>query len=171
MRLDLGCGSRRRFGYIGMDKWRSGTVDIVCDLEQGFPIESDSVDGIYCHHFLEHVSNLPFLMKEIFRVCRPGALVEVTVPYYASVGAFKDPTHVNFFTEETFRYFSKDHWYGSDYGFDVHFQMKKIRYLYMPPFHKVSLVLPFVMPLLRRHLINVIHSMTVELEVIKEHEG
>lgn len=100
-------------------------------------------------------------------MCRNGAIAEIVVPYYASIGAFKDPTHKHFFTEETFRYFSKDRWYGSEYGFNVNFEILSIAYHYMPPFNFISRIFPFLMPIFRRYILNVIHSMSVKLKVRK----
>lgn len=53
-------------------------------------------------HVIEHVANLVGLMEEVYRVCKSGAVVEIVVPYYTSRGAFRDPTHVRYITEDTF---------------------------------------------------------------------
>lgn len=160
--LDLGCGRRKRPGYIGVDKSGLDGIDLVCNLEKGIPLRDNCVDRIFANYFFEHVRNLVFLFQEIYRVCRDGAVVEFVVPYYASINAFKDPTHCNFFTEETFKYFSKDKWYGSDYRIDTNFEMVNIKY------HYSNLIkqLPFK-KYLRRYIFNSVGAMEVELRVIK----
>jgi hypothetical protein len=107
-------------------------------------------------------------MQEIYRICRPGASVILRVPYYTSIGAFKDPTHKSFFTEETFKYFSSHQWKGFDYRFGVNFQVERIDYTYLRPFGRLGQLLPsqFMYPL-RRFLWNVVHTMIIELRVIK----
>ena len=110
IRIDLGCGREKAPGHIGLDLLACSAADLVCDLERGVPLADSSVDRVYANHTLEHVEHLVQLMQDIYRVCRPGASVIVRVPYYASVGAFKDPTHKRFFAEDTFRYFCPGHW-------------------------------------------------------------
>jgi SAM-dependent methyltransferase len=172
--IDLGCGRSKAPGHIGLDVVNSAGVDVVCDLEQGIPLPSDCVDGIYANHSLEHIGHLDLLMQEIYRVCRAGASVTVRVPYYTSIGAFKDPTHKQFFTEETFLYFgplgSRDcaRWTRFDYGFGVHFAVDSITYTYMRPFGRLGSILPpWAMAPFRRFLWNVVHTMVVEMHVVK----
>lgn len=160
--LDLGCGNRKKENYLGIDRCLLKGVDIVADLDKDFPFKDSVIDGIYSNYFLEHVTNLVFIFQEMYRVCKNKALVIITVPYYTSINAFKDPTHKNFFTEETFRYFSRDKWYGSDYNFGIDFRVKKIKYHYS----RLAKLLPFK-KYIRRYLMNMVGAMTVELEVIK----
>ena len=116
-----------------------------------------------------------FLFKEIYRICRGGAIIEFKVPYYQSCTQFKDPTHRAIILPETMRYFGPEKWYGSDYGINTNFKMLKVEYIYFYPFGKLSsrklYFLRFVTePLLRfarRHLWNVVHSIVITLETIK----
>ena len=163
IRVDLGCGARKREGCIGIDQSPLVGADIVWDLEKGIPLEDNCVDEVYSSHFFEHIGNLIFLFQEVYRVCKNGAGVQIVVPYYASLGAFKDPTHARFFTEDTLSYFSSDKWYGSDYGIDTDFEVVDITYHYIRPFKRWF---PFI-SLFRRFLLNVVHSMTIRLRVIK----
>ena len=161
--LDIGCGARKKQDHIGVDKISVEGVDINCDIEAGLPIADNSVDGIYSNYFLEHVKDLIFVFQEIYRVCKNGARVELLVPYYTSINAFKDPTHRQFFTEETFKYFSKDKWYGSDYNINTNFRLLEIKYHYS----RIVKLFPFFKKYIRRHIINSVGAMTVKLEVIK----
>ncbi|MEW6008478.1 MAG: methyltransferase domain-containing protein [Candidatus Omnitrophota bacterium] len=163
--LDLGCGSRKKEGYIGVDIVDLEGVDIVCSIENGIPINNDCVDKIHSVYFFEHINNLIFLFQEIYRICKNGAIVKITVPYYSSINAFKDPTHKQFFTEETFRYFSKDKWYGSDYNFNINFKLLNIKYHYSRLIRKWYP--EFIKRLMRRYFLNMVGAMTVELEVEK----
>lgn len=167
-KIDIGCGKGKMPGYIGLDIRPSSEVDIVCDIEEGIPLKSNSITLIYSNHFLEHIKNVVFVMQEIYRVSKSGANIILRVPYYTSIGAFKDPNHKSLFTEETFRYFSSYQWKGFNYKFDVDFQVERIDYTYLRPFGRLGHLLPssFMYPL-RRFLWNVVHTMIVELRVIK----
>ena len=161
--LDLGCGTRKRKGHIGIDRFALSGVDILCDIEKGIPIKNDCVKEVYSNYFFEHVQNLVFVFQEVYRVCKNGARVELVVPYYTSINAFKDPTHQTFFTEETFKYFTQDRWYGSDYNIKTNFAMIDITYHYS----KIALLLYPLRKYLRRHFLNMVGAMTVTMEVVK----
>lgn len=160
--IDLGCGSRKKDGTIGVDIYRAEGVDIVCNLNKGLPFQDNSVDRICADYFLEHVDNLIFMFQEMYRILVDGGIVEALVPYYSSINAFKDPTHKNFFTEETFKYFSRDKWYGSDYGINTNFELIDIKYSYS----NLIRWLPFK-KYLRRYLFNVVGAMEVKLKAVK----
>lgn len=107
--LDLGCGLRKHSGSIGIDRVRLDGVDIVADIERGqLPFRDRAFMQVYAHHVLEHITSLPDLLADLQRVCCPGAVIDVVVPYFTCVGAFGDPTHVRFFTYYTFDHFTND---------------------------------------------------------------
>ncbi len=55
------------------------------DFERGIlPFEDDSVDEVSSSHCLEHITNLRGILREIVRVCRTGAPVEIRVPHWLS---------------------------------------------------------------------------------------
>ncbi|VVB90292.1 Methyltransferase domain protein [uncultured archaeon] len=165
--VDLGCGSRKQKGYIGVDTAKLEGVDIVYDVnENGLPFEDNTIDLVYSNFLFEHIINFIPFMQELYRICRNGAIIKASFPQWSSVTQWKDPTHKQVITIETFRYFTDDKWYGSDYNINTNFQLKNVKYNYLPPFN-----LPFFpfKKFLRDHLINVVHSVWIELEVVKEH--
>ncbi len=162
--IDLGCGSRKQDGHIGIDRHCFKGVDLIADIDKAIPLKDNTVEGIYSSYFLEHTTNLILVFQEIYRVCKNKAFVVITVPYYASINAFKDPTHRNFFTEDTFRYFSKEKWYGSDYKINTNFKVLNIKYHYS----RIASLFPFLKKYIRRYIINSVGAMTVKLEVVKE---
>ena len=162
-KIDLGAGRVKRPGYISVDRIRGEGVDVVCDAEERLPFLDNSVDEVFSRHLFEHIQNLVQLFEEVHRICKPGARVHINVPYYTSIKAFKDPTHVTFFTERTFEYFEGKSWENFDFPFRGSFRVRKIEYLYQRPFHRLF---PF-MKFWRRILWNTVTSMIAELEVIK----
>jgi len=105
--LNLGCGKRPIAGTYGVDVVALDAVAVVAEFDHSpLPFAPNSIDTIYIFHVLEHIRDLNRLMEEIHRVCKPDARIIIEVPYYTCVGAFGDPTHVRFFTYETFRFWS-----------------------------------------------------------------
>ena len=106
LKLNLGCGSEIYPGYVNIDKVALPGTDFVWDLEKTpLPFKDNSVFEIRAEHILEHIVNYLPLLEDIHRMCVPRANIEFVVPYYKYEGAFRDPTHVIFFTEHSFDYF------------------------------------------------------------------
>ena len=132
MKLDLGCGQSKKQGFLGLDKIRMPGVDIVCDLEnEKIPLNDDSVEEIHSMHFLEHTSDLVRVMEEMWRISKNGAKISISVPYFNSIGAFRDPTHKRFFTYDTFDYFTNTKSFPSFYS-DSRFKIVKKKILFYP---------------------------------------
>lgn len=109
LRLDLGCGQNKREGFKGVDIEKVEGVDYVVDLFQfPWPFEDSSVDEIHMSHFVEHVPDLCKFMNEIYRICKNEAIITSITPYYTSIRAWQDPTHVRAISEVTYYYFSKE---------------------------------------------------------------
>ncbi len=158
--VDLGCGSRKLPGAFGLDRRRMPGVDLVCELEQELPLKTNSVDVMHLSHIVEHIRDLIGFMEEVYRVCRPGAEIRVVVPYYTSRGAFRDPTHVRFITEDTFQYFEPP----TDYGTKTNFRIEKIEYEVRKPFRFFP---KYLQKRFRRYLWNVADNMSVTLRAVK----
>jgi acetyltransferase-like isoleucine patch superfamily enzyme/SAM-dependent methyltransferase len=109
VRIDLGCGSRKAPGFIGVDIFPAPGVDIVADLATAFPFEDSSVDVVRAHDFIEHLTDRLRTMNEIWRICKDGALVDLFVPSSDGRGAFQDPTHVSFWNINSFPYFTVEY--------------------------------------------------------------
>lgn len=86
MMIELGGGNNPRGGdWLNIDRHAGPGVDIVCDFERlgqdsKLPLPDAQVIGVYSAHCLEHVRNLKGLLRELMRVCKIGAEVEVRVP-------------------------------------------------------------------------------------------
>jgi SAM-dependent methyltransferase len=65
-------------------------------------------------------------MSEIFRVLKPGGRFLSVTPAYPAGAAFRDPTHVNIITVETFpMYFDLEKCWAKIYGFQGGFEIEK----------------------------------------------
>lgn len=108
LKLHLGCGNDRKEGYINCDISEEVKPDFVLDLDKTpLPFKDNSVSEIIANHVFEHVEGFVQLMHEIYRICRPEAIIKIKVPFYSAWGQFNDPTHIRFFTPFTFNYFKK----------------------------------------------------------------
>lgn len=104
--LDLGCGTDKLPGAVGMDVNPASHADVIHDLDvRPWPFEDDSFDFIRAQDVLEHVGDFFGVMAEIHRVARPNAVVEVRMPFMSSRNYATDPTHRRPGTSETFDYF------------------------------------------------------------------
>lgn len=108
--LDLGCGNSKRPNSIGMDINNRTQADVVHDLNSfPYPLPDSEFDEIYVDNVLEHLDDVMSVMEEIHRICKPGAMVKIIVPYFRSPWAYIDPTHKHYFTVDSFAYFDPEH--------------------------------------------------------------
>ena len=108
MRLDLGGRINAPCGYQTLDK--IPPADIVLDLESISPEDRARYSGrfeeIRAHHVLEHINNLCPLMDTLWEWLEPNGILDIEVPAWPHPSAVHDPTHVRFFTADTFSYFT-----------------------------------------------------------------
>ena len=112
MRLNLGCGFDKKADWINVDKSPLSEPDEVVDLEEiPWPWADDSVQEVQMRHVLEHLGATSdgylAIIKELWRVCRPGALVHIVVPHPRHDHFLNDPTHVRPITVQGLEMFSQ----------------------------------------------------------------
>jgi len=133
--LDMGCGTipRNPFGAdhsFGIDIRDIPEKNIKrADLTiEPIPYADNTFNFITAFDFLEHIPRTiysperrhPFinLMNEVWRTLKPGGIFFSHTPIYPYSEVFRDPTHVNIFTHETFPlYFDDTCKAASMYGF------------------------------------------------------
>jgi ubiquinone/menaquinone biosynthesis C-methylase UbiE len=94
--LDVGCGaspyrflfSPEKIKYVGIDiidadKFDYINSEIIHFNGETIPFSDAYFDMVLCTEVLEHVQDYQSLIKEIYRVMRPGAKLLVTVPWSA----------------------------------------------------------------------------------------
>lgn len=126
--LDLGCGNKKRSGAIGVDFNSRTAADVIHNLNSfPYPFEDSSFDEIYLDNSLEHLDNVIRIMEELYRICKPGGLVKIIVPYFRSHYAYIDPTHKHFFTINSFAHFDPDNIICTRYNYSLaRFKPEKI---------------------------------------------
>ena len=144
MKLDIACGgSKKGEDWIGVDIANVQGVDIVHDLNQyPWPFEDNSIDEIHCSHYIEHIPHdvknednrdgLIQFMDECYRILKPKGKMKIIAPYYSSMRAYGDPTHVRFISDMTFWYYNKE-WRDSNklshYNINCDFDIKYSYYI------------------------------------------
>ena len=96
IKLDIGCGTVKHKGFIGIDVRDCGQ-EIVWDVRGGIPLPDNSVEFIWSNHVLEHFDNdeLKDLFREFYRILKKGGVVQTVVPHQL------DPT-AYYFDHKTF---------------------------------------------------------------------
>lgn len=104
MKIDLCGGFGKPAGYTSIDL-EDG--DIKADLNKGIPLADNSCGVVRAHDALEHIADQQMLMKEIHRVLAPGGMLLSETPSTDGRGAWQDPTHVSFWNENSFWYWTR----------------------------------------------------------------
>ena len=93
--LDLGCGNcvwnDEEIPTVGIEicdamlrynmRNISSFSPLKADISEGLPIKSNSIDMVVITEVLEHIPSYPYLIEEITRVLKTGAVVIGSVPY------------------------------------------------------------------------------------------
>ena len=102
--LDVGCGSAKFPGAVGMDISADTDADVVHDLNTfPYPFADGRFDQVLMQDVLEHVAEPIKVIDELVRICRPGARIQLRTPHFSSLLAYSDPTHTHYFSAEAIR--------------------------------------------------------------------
>jgi SAM-dependent methyltransferase len=102
--LDVGCGSAKYPGAVGIDISPDTDADVVHDLDVfPYPFADQSFDQVLMQDVLEHVAEPIKVIDELHRICRPGARIQLRTPHFSSLLAYSDPTHRHYFSAEAIR--------------------------------------------------------------------
>ena len=112
MKLNIGCGLNKIDAYINIDKYAASSPDQVMDAESfPWPFETSQVDEVLFNHSLEHMGAQTevFLgiMKELYRVCKPGAKIQINAPHPRHDSFLGDPTHVRVISPQVLSLFNQ----------------------------------------------------------------
>jgi len=107
VKLNLGCGNKAKEGFLGVDRYPCEAARLICDLSKSLPFQNDAIDEVYMDNVIEHVHDIPAVMREIVRVSRRGARVTIITPHFSALASWRDPTHVHHLSYFSFDYFAK----------------------------------------------------------------
>jgi SAM-dependent methyltransferase len=122
--LDVGCGSAKAPGAVGLDISPDTEADIVHDLNVfPYPIEDSSFDHVLMQDVLEHVDHPVRVLEELHRVLRSGGRLQLRTPHFSSLLAYSDPTHKHYFSTLAIRSFAEPRF--AHYG-DARFELAHV---------------------------------------------
>ncbi len=106
--LNIGAGNKIIQDTVSLDfpEWDAD--------KQQIPFEDNSIAGIHCYHFLEHVKYPVKVLQEFQRVLTIGGIINIVVPYYASQMQYQDLDHKNSFCEETWKTLFSNNYYDKN---------------------------------------------------------
>ena len=90
MRLNLGCGSDIKQGYVNVDFRQTHPAVMKVDLSVfPWPFEDSSADEILMLDFLEHFpyAQTTSILREVHRILKPGGEVQIQVPDFEELSA------------------------------------------------------------------------------------
>lgn len=123
-KLNLGCGTDIKKGWVNLDSSGLPGVDVVHDLTKlPLPFADNTFDEILCQDILEHIPEYEEVLKDLHRILAPGGAVHIRVPHFTSKNNFTDPTHRRMFSTNTFDFFTRGtRWHKArHYYFDFSF--------------------------------------------------
>lgn len=106
-KLNLGCGTDFKDGWVNLDSAAISGVDVVHNVETlPLPFEDNSFEEILAQDILEHIEYVPVL-RDLHRILAPGGKIHIRVPHFTSKNNFIDPTHKRQFSVSTWDFFVK----------------------------------------------------------------
>lgn len=132
-KIDLCGGFNSPKGYTSIDLQNA---DIVCDLNKGIPLPDNSCGIVRAVDALEHLKDKHFIMSEIHRVLAPGGLLLSLTPSTDGRGAFQDPTHISFYNENSFWYWTRPNLMKYINNQNVRFRECRLETIYPSKWHE-----------------------------------
>lgn len=65
-------------------------IQFICADADTIPLANDSIDKIIIHRVLQHIANHEAVLKECFRILKPGGTLQIVEPDYLSLSFFMD---------------------------------------------------------------------------------
>jgi SAM-dependent methyltransferase len=102
-RLNMGCGSDIKDGFINIDMFPATGVDMIIDLNNDITefFEEGSVDFIYLSHVLEHLDQPSVFLTQVHKILKIGGKIEIRVPHRNHSDAYSI-FHKQYFDENSF---------------------------------------------------------------------
>ena len=137
LKLDIGSGRAKFEDYITVDNDPAVGADICADFESSNPNDKysfkqakdgygqyhywglkDNCDEIRAHHILEHFrpENKVKVMALFWNFLKPGGILDIEVPLFPHPASVQDPTHLSFWTAESFWYFTRGNKFGEAFA-------------------------------------------------------
>ena len=107
MKIDLGSSFHKMPGHLGVDILKVEQVDVVADA-RNLPFKDSSIEGIYSNHCIEHIVEQLDVIREMWRVCKDGAVLHILVPHFSNPSYYDDLTHQRLYSTRSFEHYDFD---------------------------------------------------------------
>jgi O-antigen biosynthesis protein len=134
--IDLGAAHRKQPGYLGLDQYDQPGVDIVANVTEGIPLPDDSVGVFRAVDFLEHIPDKIAIFNELYRLLAHGGMLLSMTPSTDGRGAYQDPTHVAFYNENSFWYFTERQYSAFVPEIECRFQTSRLSTYFPSEWHQ-----------------------------------
>lgn len=181
MKINIGAGSTNFDEYVNCDYSNQYNPDYVFDLEKDiWPFEDNSVTHVIAYHVLEHLGEGYFhALKELYRVCVPGAEIDIRVPHHNHHNFYHDATHRRAITPTGLRMFSKKYNHEcflvgdpmSRLGEYLNIDLELVSYSYVVDEHYTSLLSGKSNDIIEQYAYeknNVIGEIYIKMTVVKD---
>jgi len=87
MKYNFGCGSSKLEGFINIDCDEKLNPDIVVDMKNKFPIDSNTAELVVCFHTIEHIEKMYHLQifDEFHRILKKECPLYLSYPEFSEV--------------------------------------------------------------------------------------
>lgn len=135
--IDLCGGINPRAGFRPLD------ISLGHDLNGTWPLRDSSVGVIRACDAIEHLSDKIHTMNEAHRVLAPGGFFISMTPSTDGRGAFQDPTHVSYWNENSFWYYTRAELQKYVPAISARFQTSRLRSIFPSDWHRQNAI-PYV---------------------------
>ena len=124
----MGCGKNKYAGAIGVDKNPASDADICHDLDKyPYPFKDNEFETVICINSIEHLLDIVNVMRELYRICKAGAVIFIVTSHFSDAGSYIDPTHLHHFSARSFDYFIEGTKIFKEYGYYSECRFKLLR--------------------------------------------
>ncbi len=81
--VNVGAGLQGKPGWVNVDVWENPNINCLYDCRKDLPFPDESVRGIFCEHFFEHIDyteEVPYFLSDCRRVLKRGGVLRLIVP-------------------------------------------------------------------------------------------
>lgn len=123
-KLNLGCGTFKKPGYINVDIYPEFEPDVLHDLNKlPYPFPDNRFELIEIFHVLEHLDEPLRVIRELRRISKHNGLIVIKVPHFSR--GFSHPEHKRGFDVSLPYYFSPS--FGARYTSDITLELCTMR--------------------------------------------
>lgn len=100
-KLNFGAGTEIKKGWDNADIQPESPMSFDFD-KFPYPINDNTYDYVLIKSVFEYLEEPRKVLDELWRICKPNAVIEIQTPHYNNTGAYNDMDYKHYFCEKTF---------------------------------------------------------------------